>query len=257
VLRGARLLIANSRSTERMLRDLWSVPADQVRVLNPGVDVGRFMPAAADPDVRARLGWRDRSVILTVGRLQKRKGHDRMISAMREILKTHPSALYAIVGDGEELPFLRKLVDEHGLAGNVQFLGELCDEDLIRCYQQCDLFVLPNRQVGKDVEGFGMVLLEAQACAKPVVAGDSGGTRETMRIPESGRIVDCDDVTALAGCVSDLLDDPAQLEHMGQAGRQLVVERFDWEALCRQATRLFAHPTPEAECRPGMEAVRS
>ena len=87
-----------------------------------------------------------------------------------------PDILYAIIGAGEELEELERLVEREGLARHVAFLGECNDRDLIAAYQQCDLFVLPNRQVGRDIEGFGMVLLEAQACGKPVIAGASGGT---------------------------------------------------------------------------------
>src|SRR5205814_10004845 len=108
------------------------------------------------------------------------------------------------------------------------FLGELDDATLLCCYQQCDLFVLPNRQVGRDIEGFGIVLLEAQACGKPVVAGASGGTAETMRIPETGRVVPCDHPDELAALVTELLADRARLARMGEAARRWTVERLDW-----------------------------
>jgi phosphatidylinositol alpha-1,6-mannosyltransferase len=247
VLRGADFLIANSRSTERLLLDDWQVPPARVRLLHPGVDTERFVPAPPDPDLRARVGWGSRPVLLTVGRLQKRKGHDHMIRALAAVRSTAPDVLYAIAGDGEERQFLEGLVAREGLGRHVQFLGEVDDTELVRCYQQCDLFVLPNRQVGVDIEGFGMVLLEAQACGRPVVAGASGGTAETMRIPETGRIVCCDDSAPLADLVAELLADRPLLARMGAAAREWVVERFDWTALTRQAEALFrgsAGPAP-------------
>ena len=125
------------------------------------------------------------------------------------------------------------------MQGHVQFLGEPDDTRLVACYQQCDLFVLPNRAVGKDIEGFGMVLLEAQACGRPVVAGDSGGTAETMRIPETGRVVCCDGPDELGALVAELLADPALRNRMGEAGRQWVSARFDWQVLTAQADILF------------------
>src|SRR5262249_30803703 len=100
-------------------------------------------------------------------------------------------------------------------------------------------FVLPNRQVGQDIEGFGMVLLEAQACGKPVIAGASGGTAETMRIPETGCVVDCSTPTALGHAVSTWLADARLLARMGRAAWAWVVERFDWPVLARQAEELF------------------
>src|SRR5262249_1406750 len=129
--------------------------------------------------------------------------------------------------------------DSRGLSGHVQFLGEIADADLLHCYQQCDLFVLPNRQVGKDVEGFGMVLLEAQACGKPVVAGASGATAATMRIPETGQVVHGAGPDGLAALVAELVGDPARLARMGAAARPWVVGRFDWAALSRRAERVF------------------
>ena len=257
VLRTADFVIANSRNTERILREEWGLPDGRIRVLYPGVDTKRFIPAPRDPDIRGRLGWHDRPVVLTVGRLQKRKGHDQMIQALRSARRAIPDVLYAIVGDGEERAPLQALTAREGLSEHVQFLGEVGDEELIRCYQQCDLFVLPNRQVGRDIEGFGMVLLEAQACGKPVIAGASGGTAETMDIPATGRVVGCDTPDDLAALVAEMLSDRDRLRAMGGAARAWVCERFDWDALGRQAEDLFEHnPSPRAAapvCR--MKAV--
>ncbi|HEY7314591.1 MAG TPA: glycosyltransferase family 4 protein [Gemmataceae bacterium] len=239
VLHNAEFLIANSRNTERVLRDEWGLSAERVRVLHPGVDTDYFSPAGRDRAIRERLGWGDRPVILTVGRLQKRKGHDVMIRALSAVRRAVPDVLYVVAGDGEERPALDALTASEGAVDHVQFLGEISDADLLSCYRQCDLFALPNRQVGQDIEGFGMVLLEAQACGKPVVAGASGGTAETMRIPETGRVVCCDGPDELAALVSDLLSDRRRLEQMGQAAREWVVSRFDWEVLTRQAEQLF------------------
>jgi phosphatidylinositol alpha-1,6-mannosyltransferase len=250
VLHEAEFLIANSRNTKRILLDEWAVPASHVHVLHPGVDTEYFTPAERDSTVRDRLGWRGRPVILTVGRLQQRKGHDVMIRALSSIRQAVPDILYAIVGDGEERPRLAALVEEKGLAGHVQFHGEANDAELLECYQQCDVFVLPNRQVGKDIEGFGMVLLEAQACGKAVVAGTSGGTAETMRVPETGRVVDCVEPGPLAELMTEMLADRTLLLRMGDAARSWVVEHFDWAVLSRQARRLF-------NVQPGSQSVQS
>jgi phosphatidylinositol alpha-1,6-mannosyltransferase len=258
VLRRAACVIANSRNTERLLLDAWDLPFERVRVLYPGVDTERFVPAPRDYAVRGRLGWGERRVVLTVGRLQKRKGHDMMIRALPALRRAVPDILYAILGDGEERDALEEMVDEEGVRQSVQFLGERDDETLLRCYQQCDLFALPNRQVGADIEGFGMVLLEAQACGRPVLAGASGGTAETMRVPQTGRIVPCDGPQELARVLTELLRRPYLLERMGAAGRAWVVNHFDWAALTRQAERLFSGETAysaRAANAPAIEAA--
>ena len=240
VLRRAAFVIANSSSTRQILADGWRVPPDRIRLMHPGVDTRQFQPAPRDAAARSRLGWGGRPVILTVGRLQKRKGHDMMIRALPAIRRQVPDVLYAILGDGEERHALDQLAREQGQFDAVRFHGELSDADLTAAYQQCDLFVLANRQVGQDIEGFGMVLVEAQACGKPGVAGASGGTAESMRIPDTGCVVNCVGPDELAMTVSELLLDPARRERMGQAARTWVEDRFDWDSLSRAAMAMFA-----------------
>jgi phosphatidylinositol alpha-1,6-mannosyltransferase len=239
VLANAETLIANSHNTAGLLTGLWNIPAAKVHVLHPGVDTRYFQPAEHNLCQREALGWGNRPVLLTVGRLQRRKGHDVLIRALRLIRRAVPNVLYSVVGDGEERARLEALVQEVGVAEHVQFQGETSDAQLLHCYQQCDVFVLPNRQEGKDIEGFGMVLLEAQSCGKPVVAGASGGTAETMRVPETGRVVDCKEPERLADLLSGMLIDRSLRQRMGHAGRAWTVSRFDWEALRTQAEGLF------------------
>jgi phosphatidylinositol alpha-1,6-mannosyltransferase len=240
VLACARLVVANSRNTARILADDWPVPPERLRILHPGVDASAFVPAARDEVARQALGWQGRAVVLTVGRLQKRKGHDMLIRAVPQITARVPEVLYAIVGDGEEREGLRSLAVQLGVADRVQFLGEPSDELLIRCYQQCDLFVLPNRDVNGDFEGFGMVLVEAQSCGKPVVAGASGGTAETMNVGHTGYVVPCEQPGPLAELLCELLPDRARLERMGEAGRPWVLQQFNWPTLVEQAQSMFA-----------------
>ena len=240
ILNDADVLIANSNNTRQLLLKTWDMPEKRVRLLHPGADVERLVPAARDQGVREKLGWGDRSVILTVGRLQVRKGHDQMIRSIATLKESHPNVLYSIVGEGKERSRLEELVQQHGVADWVEFRGEVDDDELRECYQQCDLFVLPNREVDGDIEGFGMVLLEAQACGKPVIAGASGGTAETMRDPETGRIVACEGPEELTRVVSELLSDAELRSRMGTSARKWVEENFSWSSLSRQAAELFS-----------------
>jgi phosphatidylinositol alpha-1,6-mannosyltransferase len=239
VLQGASLLVANSQNTKRILCDEWSLPDERVRVLHPGVDTSRFIPAPCDADVRQQLGWGDRRVVLTVGRLQKRKGHDQMIRAVRLLKDEFPDVLYAVIGDGEERAELQRLIQQEQVADHVQLIGEADDTRLIAAYQQCDLSILPNRQVGHDIEGFGMVLLEAQACGKPVIAGDSGGTSEAVNAPVTGLIIPCETPETIASAVAGLLRDEARRAQMGRAAREWVTANFEWSALAGQARQIF------------------
>jgi phosphatidylinositol alpha-1,6-mannosyltransferase len=206
----------------------------------PGVDTQEYRPAPRDMIVRRRFGWDDRRVVLTVGRLMKRKGHEHIIRALPRITETVPNALYAIVGDGEERRYLEQLVNELQLNSRVVFHGELPNDDVRRAYQQCDLFALPNCEIDGEAEGFGIVLLEAQSCGKPVIAGDSGGTVEAVNTPHSGRIIRHNHANELVETIRELLRDDAQREQMGQVGRNWVVNNFDLEVMAQQAEAMFS-----------------
>ncbi len=239
VLSRCRLVIANSRNTERLLLNDWRMPAERVRVVYPGMDAQQFVPAPRDERVRMELGWSERTVLLTVGRLQQRKGHDMLIRALPKIRTAVPNVLYAIIGEGEQAEALRQLAAQESVSEHVQFLGSVSDERMIACYQQCDLFALPNREIAGDIEGFGMVLLEAQACGKPVLAGDSGGTAETMQVPQTGRIVDCTSPEPLAAALIELLSNPTELETVGRRARLWAADNFDWSVVASRAHAAF------------------
>ncbi|WP_349343063.1 glycosyltransferase family 4 protein [Marinobacter sp. MMG032] len=239
VLRGADRLICNSQNTKSLLKEHWHVPAKKIEVINPGVDEQTFCPAEPDLAFREKVGWEDRFVCLTVGRLQRRKGHDKMIEAIPEIKKEIPNILYAIVGQGDNYPNLMAEVKKLGLEQHVQFLDEIEDEDLIRCYQQCDLFILPNRSDGNDIEGFGMVLVEAQAAGKPVIAGDSGGTAETMKVGKTGLVVDCTSTETIANAVIWLKKELEQGAFQPDACRQHVLQNLTWLKHTERAKAVF------------------
>src|SRR5205814_981528 len=150
-----------------------------------------------------------------------------------------PNVLYSIVGEGWEREHLNNVVAEAGAADVVQFRGMPDDRELVECYQQCDMFALPNRQVNWDFEGFGIVLLEAQACGKAVIAGMSGGTAETLQPDVTGVIVPCETPVELAAATTALLTTPARLQEMGARGRERAVTKFDWSVLTRRSAEYF------------------
>lgn len=231
VMQYAERIVANSENTADILRKWWNIEDKRLIVMTPGVDIERFVPAAqGDEDL-----WPDRKVILTVGRLQRRKGQDMMIQALPLIREAVPDVLYCIVGGGADESYLRELAIAQGVADQVEFAGELADDRMLACYQGCHLFALPNRRINNDDEGFGMVLLEAQSCGKPVLAGDAGGTRETLLVDQTGVIVDCTKPEALAEAVTALFQDMERLDGMGSAGRAHVENSFSWERLAGKA----------------------
>lgn len=256
VFARARGVVANSHNTAQLLRDGWRLPANNVHVLHPGVDTQQLRPASTDAAFRHSLGWEERTVILTVGRLQRRKGHDFLIEALADVCREHPDLLYAIVGEGEERPRLQALVEQLRLEQHVQFLGNASDDALARYYQQCDIFALPNRTLDHDIEGFGMVLLEAQAAGKPVLAGDSGGTREAFLPGTTGWLADCSSPQHVSLALRQVLEARPSWPAMGCVARAHVEARFDWSQLAREALELFQRITLD-DSSAGAAAARS
>jgi phosphatidylinositol alpha-1,6-mannosyltransferase len=240
VIKRAKTIICNSQNSANIVAKFGPQAVAKTQVLHPGVDSHLFVPKPRNEKSLTSLNWIDKKVALTVGRLQARKGQDMMIKAIPQILNTVPNFLYAIVGEGEELDVLVKLSAELEVEKHVQFLKGITDEQMIDCYQQCDLFILPNRTINNDIEGFGMVLVEAQSCGKPVIAGDSGGTKETMLLGKSGVVIDATQPSNIASTVVGMLSDEQKLTDMGSKGREHVLQSLDWKALVQRAKELFA-----------------
>jgi len=227
VLKRADLLICNSKNSHRLLLQHWDVNKTQCCIVNPGANTKAFVPTPRCEDTRAKLGWQDRFVLITVSRLEERKGHDMMIKAMAEIVKIVPKALYAVIGSGPCQEYLEQLTIKLGLSDNISFMPNVSDADMITCYQQADVFVLPNRDIGRNIEGFGIVMIEAQACGIPAIGGMSGGTPETVIHGKTGYSVDCSTPNLLAEHVIVLAQDEAKRTQMGENARKHA-EQFDW-----------------------------
>jgi len=238
VCKNASMLICNSENTANIVHKLGFDSGSKCEVLHPGVDTSRFEVAAPDTSFRQQMGWSGKRVLLTVGRLQRRKGQDFLIKSMPALLKEFPDLFYAVVGRGECYDELISLVDQHKLHDNVCVYPDMDDEALIKCYQQCDIFILPNRTIDNDIEGFGMVLVEAQVCGKPVIAGDSGGTRETMNIGKTGHIIDCSSTENLLKELSPILRNREIVD--GEVDiADYAKKRFNWDQHVAKAKRLF------------------
>lgn len=238
VCKNASMLICNSENTANIVRKLGFDSGSKCEVLHPGVDTSRFEVAAPDTSFRQKMGWSGKRVLLTVGRLQRRKGQDFLIKSMPALLNEFPDLFYAVVGRGECYDELISLVDQHKLHDNVCVYPDMDDEALIKCYQQCDIFILPNRTIDNDIEGFGMVLVEAQVCGKPVIAGDSGGTRETMNIGKTGHIIDCSSTENLLNGLSPILRNREIVD--GEVDiADYAKNRFNWDQHVAKAKRLF------------------
>lgn len=208
----------------------------------PGVDVDRFTPdEVARAQLRARYRLGDRPVVVCVSRLVPRKGQDMLIRALPAIRDRIPGAALVIVGGGPHRSALNRLAEEFGVTEHVVFTGGVPGAELPAHHAMADVFAMPcrTRGAGLDVEGLGIVYLEASATGIPVVAGRSGGAPETVLDGQTGTVVDGWDVGAIAAAVGDLLADPARAAAMGEAGRRWAVEHWQWRTQAARLARLL------------------
>ena len=268
ILENAKLVVANSEFTKEVVTEIGVAP-ERVRrrelSLATPQNVVVYPCPNISPDVkhedvevlRRRLGLVGKKVLLTLGRVVERKGHDLVIAALPEILKHVPEAVYVVTGDGPDLPRLQKLVARDfmsrpsgtqgaALQNSVRFVGAISDVDRPLYYALCDLFVMPSRQIGPirargrlwrptsngikpDVEGFGLVFLEAALFGKPSIGGRSGGIPEAILDGATGALVDPNDPGAFARVAVQFLHDDALRYELGQNAKARVLHEFRWE----------------------------
>jgi phosphatidylinositol alpha-1,6-mannosyltransferase len=200
----------------------------------PGVDTDRFRPdLGARQELRRRYGLGARPTIVCVSRLVPRKGQDLLIRALPEIRRRVDGAGLVIVGGGPYLETLQKLAVEHEVSEHVVFTGGVPSDELAAHYALGDVFAMPcrTRGAGLDVEGLGIVFLEASAVGVPVVAGNSGGAPETVLDGRTGHVVDGRALAQVADAVATLLADPDRAARMGACGREWVMANWRWDTL--------------------------
>lgn len=237
-LRHADKVIANSEFTRDELLKM-DVDSERIKLIYPGVDVERFRPGLPCDDLKRSIGLAQaQTLILAVGRLSRRKGFDTVIRALPRILDEGFDVRFALIGIGEDMGYLKKLAHELGVDDRVDFLGHVPMVDLPRWYNACDVFLMPNREINGDTEGFGMVFLEAAACGKLAIAGCAGGTGAAVLHGETGFRVDGSDEREIVERLEQLIADPALRERLGDNAHRRVVAEFSWQSVAQRTLAL-------------------
>jgi phosphatidylinositol alpha-1,6-mannosyltransferase len=237
-LRHADTVIANSEFTRQELLNM-GVLAERIVLINPGVDVERFRPGLPCDDLKRHIGLtHGEKLILSVGRLSRRKGFDMVVRSLPQLAHQGIAVRYALIGIGEDHDYLINLARELGVSDRVHLLGHVSQEDLPRWYNACDVFAMPNREIDGDNEGFGMVFIEAAACGKPVIAGSAGGTGSAVIDAVTGYRVDGAIGERILESIHKLLANDALLLAMGTAGLTRVGNEFDWKVVANRTSRL-------------------
>lgn len=226
-------------------------PRARLEHLPPGVDTERFRPdPQARAELRARYGLGDRPVVVCISRLVPRKGQDMLIKAFPDIRRRVDGAALVIVGGGPHAETLHRLAQDSGAGTDVIFTAGVPGEELPAHYAMGDVFAMPcrTRGAGLDVEGLGIVFLEASAAGVAVVAGDSGGAPETVLEGRTGRVVNGRSHDQIVEVVAGLLADPAEARRMGAAGRNWISTDWNWDTHTARLAELLrvrpAHASP-------------
>ena len=234
LLGGASGIVANSAWTAataaEVMREVGVKQFPPIAAIDLGTDPEQFHPSRDTGALRARLAPGDAPLLLTVGRLLPHKGQDVTIRAVALLVSEFPQLRYLIVGAGHHEQALRKLASDLGLAERVLIETGLSTQDVAEAHATATLYVGPSRLHDEvNVEGFGLVFVEASASGTAVVGGDSGGVRSAVRQGETGLVVPPGDERAVAGAIRELLLDPARREAMGRRGRALVETYYNWD----------------------------
>ena len=206
----------------------------------PGIDVDHFSPVDSSK-LRKELNLEGKKVIVSVGRLVHRKGQDHLIQSLPEIMKRVPNAHLLMVGKGPYLDHLAKLVALNKLEDHVSFIGRIQYAELPQFICVGDVFAMPSRSRfgGLEVEGLGIVYLEASACGLPVVAGVSGGAPDAVIEGVTGVVVNGTDNSEITDAIVSLLNNSERAKKMGKAGRQWIVDNWRWEIWSAQFNKLL------------------
>jgi phosphatidylinositol alpha-1,6-mannosyltransferase len=209
--------------------------------LTPAVDPSVFAPAVDGKQVRVRYGLADRPVVVCVSRLVPRKGQDTLIKALPEIRRLVPETALLLVGKGPYRHELLALAERTGVGEHVVMTGSIAQDELPAHFAAGNVFAMPcrTRRFGLDVEGLGIVFLEASAAGLPVVAGNSGGAPDAVQDGVTGRVVDGTDPAAVADEVARLLGDADLSAAYGKAGRQWVEDAWQWDTIAQRLSELL------------------
>jgi glycosyltransferase involved in cell wall biosynthesis len=232
---NATLVVTISKYSQKKIVEFYNVPEEKIRIVPNGVDSEKFKPTSKGcEDFAQRLGFKDKQIVLFVGRLIPRKGLSYLIEASKRVVQERRETLFVIVGDG---PLRRQLiadVEEAGVSSNFVFAGDVSEKDLTEAYRCARVFAFPSIQ-----EGQGIALLEAQSSALPIVAFDVSGIKEAMLDGETGFLVKPSDSEELAQAILKLLADDSLRNKMGIMGRDFVKRELSWDSCTQKMLKVY------------------
>lgn len=218
-------VVCVSSFTRNVLINEYGLPPKKIKLITNGIDLDNFISADNHIERRVRNDNNQSILIFSAGRLIDRKGFDYAIEAMATVVKSHPNTRLVIAGDGPNLSRYQQRIAELGLSAHISLEGRVPHEKLKQLYSECDLFLMPNRELANgDTEGFGLVFLEANAFHKPVIGGRAGGAVDAIIHEETGLLVNSESVSSIADAIIKLVKDKNLREKLGDNGYRWALQ---------------------------------
>lgn len=241
IFKYADIVISNSNYTKDLAVNL-GCPEDKIHVINLGSDISQFFPKDSVSEIKEKFNIpKNHKIILTISHLVSRKGNDMVLKALPKVLEKFPNLTYLIGGRGEYQRELEKIVIKKNLSSYVCFLGLIKNEEINDIMNSCDIFVMPNREEKGDVEGYGIVFMDANACGKPIIGGRSGGVTDTIIDGKNGVLVDPYSVDDISKNIIYLLENPEYANELGQNGLNLVRNERNWNIITDKIFNKILH----------------
>jgi phosphatidylinositol alpha-1,6-mannosyltransferase len=237
VFKKAKIVFVVSRFTGEWVAKECGVSPDKIHLLHPGVDLEKW--------TYKKRSTKSIQNFFTVTRLKDYKGIDKVIEALSLLKKSLPEKTwqYKIAGTGPDLERLQNLVKNLNLTNNVFFIGKVTDEELNECYAEADIFIMCSRAdlITPNVEGFGIVFLEAAACGLPSIAGKSGGISDAVLHGETGWLVDPENSKEIYQAIKEAINNPEEVKKRGLAARLRVEQSFQWKHVAERLVKVCGH----------------
>jgi phosphatidylinositol alpha-1,6-mannosyltransferase len=228
ILSSAKNIICGNSYTAKLVEDFLG-DKKKIIVVNPGVNIQKSTVGNRQSEIKKKHNLENKIVLLTVGRLVKRKGVDTVLESLPKVLKQNSNLIYVVAGSGPEEKNIKKIITKLKLEKNVLIIKNPTDEDKNAWYEVCDIFIMPARNIDGDYEGFGIVYLEANLAGKPVIAGKSGGVGDAVVDGKNGLLVDPESREEISFAILSLIKNKDEKKRLGEQGRERAIKNFNWE----------------------------
>lgn len=237
IMKDAHAIICSNSHVAMLLKEFSKHKFDKkIIVVNPGAGDSAAHGPRLIAQLRKKYDLENKIILLTVARMVKRKGIDKVINALPEVIKKIPNLVYVILGDGPELNNFQFLISNFNIEKNIIVIKNATDEERDAWYQLCDIFIMPSRNLNGDFEGFGIVYLEANIKGKPVIAGKDGGVGDAVIDGLNGLMINGENVNEIREAVIKLASNADLRKKLGEQGRERAIKEFNWQ---KQAEKIL------------------